>query len=271
MASQLVVWAGLFLSCAVSMVSTAPAETVMKDLKKFCEAGDEVDQDLAQFAHDCQMAQKHNSELKTKIKALEKQQNNLVFNNEALEQIQDTCLKTDDMKEVLDIVRDLKKKIERMEGEQNLARYKPTEQSSTAYNGFSDRAVDGITHGHYYTGRSCTHTEGNQQDPWWYVDLQTPYPIGLVRIYNRQECCSERINPFIVLVGEGRHAAPLSSSRQCGGEWGSDFTDKGVFSIDCGGIWGRYVGVSLPGAQRTLTLCEVQVFAAKNPEKIKTG
>ncbi|XP_066297206.1 fucolectin-like [Branchiostoma lanceolatum] len=208
-------------------------------------------------------------EMKQKIKELE-MQNKLP---EEPKQPDDTCIKTDDMTEVLDIVRDLKRKFERMESEQNIARDKPTVQSSTAHRGFSNRAVDGSANT-FWAGKSCTHTEQNVKDPWWYVDLLAPYPIGIVKIYNRQDCCTERINPFIVLVGDnGRHAhaAPLTYTKQCGGEWGSDYTDKGVFYIDCGGIRGRYVSVKLPGNERTLTLCEVEVYAAKNPEVEETG
>ncbi|XP_078696831.1 pentraxin fusion protein-like [Branchiostoma floridae x Branchiostoma belcheri] len=258
---------GLILSYAVCMVIGAPVEPeITKEepiMSKFCKAGEMSIPDFVQFTMDCQRAKGYNHELKMHIKELEMKK----VQDEDQEQPDDTCIEPKSMKEVLDIVRDLKKKFERIESGQNIARDKPTVQSSTGYYGFANKAVDGSTNQFYnqHSGGSCTHT-AEETDPWWYVDLVTPHPIGTVKIFNRQDCCSDRINPFIVLVDSGIHAAPLASSQQCGGEWGSDYTDKGVFYVNCGGLWGRYVGVSLPGPARILTLCEVEVYAAKNPK-----
>ena len=52
----------------------------------------------------------------------------------------------------------------------NLARNKPTKQSSTAYNGHPERAVDGNRNDDYNRS-SCTHTD-DRTPPWWRVDLQ---------------------------------------------------------------------------------------------------
>ena len=48
---------------------------------------------------------------------------------------------------------------------------KPTNQSSTSYNGVSSRAVDGDTNSKFFDGKSCTHT-GGPGPQWWMVDLQ---------------------------------------------------------------------------------------------------
>ena len=70
----------------------------------------------------------------------------------------------------------------------NLAFQKPTNQSSTGYGGTSDRAVDGITNGHY-NSNSVTHTAGHgiSTDPqaWWQVDLESTQLIGTIGVWNR--------------------------------------------------------------------------------------
>ena len=57
----------------------------------------------------------------------------------------------------------------------DLALRKTTAQSSTDYNGFSKRAVDGNL-GPYYSSKSCTHTK-KEQFPWWRVDLGREYIV----------------------------------------------------------------------------------------------
>ena len=54
----------------------------------------------------------------------------------------------------------------------NVARGRPTRQSSTAYGGDSKRAVDGNKNPNW-NGRSCTHTS-RQGNPWWRVDIGNP-------------------------------------------------------------------------------------------------
>ena len=63
---------------------------------------------------------------------------------------------------------------------ENLARHKPTWQSSTAWGGFSPRAVDG-NHDPRYEKDSCAHT-GEGRVSWWIVDLQYEYLIQAVQI-----------------------------------------------------------------------------------------
>lgn len=57
----------------------------------------------------------------------------------------------------------------------DLAHKKKTEQSSTAFNGFSSRAVD-ENYSVLYKDKSCTHTE-KEFSPWWRVDLGREYIV----------------------------------------------------------------------------------------------
>lgn len=79
---------------------------------------------------------------------------------------------------------------------ENLALGKPTAQSSTDHGGQSTRAVDGNFNGNYANG-SVTHT-GNEPEPWWEVDLRENQLVTEVTLYNRTDCCSERLSNFRV-------------------------------------------------------------------------
>src|SRR5262249_55935006 len=80
----------------------------------------------------------------------------------------------------------------------NLALGKTATQSSTAFGGDAARAVDGNVDGDFFAG-SVTSTEHEAQ-AWWQVDLGAMTDIGEVVIYNRTDCCSERLADFDVLV-----------------------------------------------------------------------
>ena len=69
---------------------------------------------------------------------------------------------------------------------------KPAVQSSTGWGGVSSRGVDGYTDGKYGK-RKCTHTK-NSGDPWWKVDLGDFYRVEKVVLWNRQDCCGDRLS-----------------------------------------------------------------------------
>ncbi|MFK7908596.1 MAG: discoidin domain-containing protein, partial [Chitinophagales bacterium] len=134
----------------------------------------------------------------------------------------------------------------------NLAQGKPTRQSSTMDIGKSSLAVDGNTNG-VWTGRSVSHTN-EQNNPWWEVDLGAMYDISKVEIYNRTDCCSERIGGAITYV------------KQTANEKGAALSiidyQKGmspIIKVKPGkSVRGRYVRI----AKKTgyLSLAEVKVY-----------
>ncbi|MEX0275657.1 MAG: Ig-like domain-containing protein [Flavobacteriaceae bacterium] len=81
----------------------------------------------------------------------------------------------------------------------NIALNKKTKQSSTGWRGVSARAVDGNQSG-VYRHNSITHTL-NRSNSWWRVDLGTESNLAAIRIFNRSDCCSNRLNGFKVYVG----------------------------------------------------------------------
>jgi len=141
----------------------------------------------------------------------------------------------------------------------NLALGKPAQQSSTGWGGDPRRAVDGNPDGNY-GANSVSHTE-NQAQAWWQVDLGAVQGIRNIRIWNRTDCCGERLAKFFVLVSEN----PFSP-----GDLNTVLRQPGVESFYHEGVTGRmtdlnvnrngrYVRVQLSGSNY-LQLAEVEVF-----------
>ncbi|XP_062322161.1 uncharacterized protein LOC134023818 [Osmerus eperlanus] len=109
-----------------------------------------------------------------------------------------------------------------------------------------------------YTSGSCSHTKA-EIDPWWQVDLKKTYNVTFVTVTNRGDCCSERISGAEIHVGHSLinngnsnpicaviPYIPLGQTR----------------TFPCGGMEGQYVNILLPGREKYLTLCEVEVHAS---------
>ena len=71
-------------------------------------------------------------------------------------------------------------------------------QSSTAYNAPAARAADGNRAASFAEG-SVSHTQ-QESNPWWEIDLQQMRTIGRIRIWNRGDCCGERLQGAVVSV-----------------------------------------------------------------------
>lgn len=147
-------------------------------------------------------------------------------------------------------------------GSANLARGKKTAQSSTAFGGFSSRAVDGNTDG-VYSDNSVTHTSPADASPFWQVDLGATYRLGEAALWNRTDCCAQRLSNFRVAVLDENLAVVSQSDH---------FTD-GSFPASPGyhfpfpaGARGRHVKIARLGSdlggESILSLAEVEVFEA---------
>ena len=74
----------------------------------------------------------------------------------------------------------------------NLARGKPTKQSTTYQTYSSSKAVDGKM-AYNLRDNSCSHAARAQKGSWWQVDLEAVYEIRCVIIKNRADCCGQFI------------------------------------------------------------------------------
>jgi len=143
----------------------------------------------------------------------------------------------------------------------NAAFNKPTSQSSTDYGGTSERAVDGNTSGIFHDG-SVTHTN-SQPGVWWQVDLQNRYDIEEIVIYNRTDCCGERLSDFFVFVSDSPfQLSPIDLSGSLQGIWQYHYKEVApqVLTIPVS-HQGRYVRIQLAGSNY-LSLAEVQVMTS---------
>ena len=83
----------------------------------------------------------------------------------------------------------------------NFALGKPTEQSTTHGESFSNLAVDGnmITDISINDVQQCVHTKGGTGN-WWRVDFLEKILVARVAILNRRDCCWERMRDFELTV-----------------------------------------------------------------------
>jgi len=145
----------------------------------------------------------------------------------------------------------------------NIAVGREASESSSFGSSQAAAAVDGIIDGRLDRG-STTHT-GLQPDPWWQVDLGRSVPIQSVQIWNRTDCCSERLKDYWVFVSDKPFEKDQNLEEL---KKRPDIEKSFQTSIPCPNTTvsfppahGRYVRVQLQGAGY-LSLAEVKVFAS---------
>lgn len=125
--------------------------------------------------------------------------------------------------------------------------------------GTADKAIDGNTDGTFSLG-SVTHTN-QDENPWWQVDLGASKPIYSVEVYNRTDCCQDRLKGarlFISNTPFDTRLDPAEQERQPGVTT-ERLDDAGVNAIGQLNRTGRYVMVQVPG-WRLFSLAEVRVL-----------
>ncbi|KAJ8354153.1 hypothetical protein SKAU_G00217200 [Synaphobranchus kaupii] len=146
----------------------------------------------------------------------------------------------------------------------NLALRGKATQSTDYGTGFALNAIDGNHNGVYYGG-SCTHTKAESY-PWWRVDLKRKYRVMSVSVTNREDCCSERINGAEIRIG---NSLKNNGNNNPVCDKISSIPAGNTITFQCEEMEGRYINIVLPGREKYLTLCEVEVrgIAAKSPQK----
>ncbi|XP_051948130.1 uncharacterized protein LOC127619302 [Xyrauchen texanus] len=145
----------------------------------------------------------------------------------------------------------------------NVALHGNAVQSSLFRYWFPRRAIDKIKLSQGEASScSCTQFE---QNPWWRLDLLDNYYVSKVVITNRADCCPERINGAEIRIGNSLQNNGNNNPR-CAV---IDSIPAGAsYNFSCGGMLGRYVNVVIPGDEKILTLCEVEVYVILPEEKI---
>lgn len=104
-----------------------------------------------------------------------------------------------------------------------------------------------------------THT-ALTSEPWWDVDLQNVASISSVKVFNRTDCCTDRINNSYLLVSD----TPFTSTGLAAGRAQAGVSSYPIASIS-GSLsipvnrTGRYLRIQLAGSN-FLSLAEVQVI-----------
>jgi hypothetical protein len=139
----------------------------------------------------------------------------------------------------------------------NLALAGTASQSSFGWQyGEAYKAIDGNTDGNYFDW-SVTHTS-YESGAWWQVVLRNSYNIKQVVIWNRTDCCSERLSNFYVSILDANETVLWTQNYYINGGYPDPTLSINLLANTVGNI----VKVGLNGAN-WLSLAEVQVF--QNP------
>ncbi|XP_059827277.1 uncharacterized protein LOC132394946 [Hypanus sabinus] len=142
----------------------------------------------------------------------------------------------------------------------NLALRGTVSQSSFYSVADAQRAIDG-SNSWNSNMNSCTETKQGQ-NPWWRLDLRKTYAISTVRITNRMDCCSSSNQN---LGAEIRIGNSSESTRNADRLCGIVKTVSQSYTFNCPGFTGQYVNIMVPGPNKILALCEVEVFGTETP------
>lgn len=141
---------------------------------------------------------------------------------------------------------------------ENVALFKPTYQSSVYGNDVypSSNAVNGDKSENAVISHS-----GLMQDPWWSVHLQGLYTISKIVVFNRRNCCQERLSGFQVDIISSDGTVFTFNHDPTQGSPGT------VILINIpAGIIGDRVKLSLPGKKDYINILEVEVHGDLSAE-----
>jgi len=141
----------------------------------------------------------------------------------------------------------------------NLALEGIATQSSTSSDGDPERAIDGNRDDEWFT-MTITST-ANEQQPWWEVDLAALYDVGSVELWNRGDCCADRLSDVWVFSSAVPFASNDPAVLDADPNVASSFLAgvQGHQTLVSVGAQARYVRVQLDGTE-VLSLSEVRVF-----------
>ncbi|WP_328996042.1 beta-N-acetylglucosaminidase domain-containing protein [Kribbella sp. NBC_01245] len=119
----------------------------------------------------------------------------------------------------------------------------------------ADKSVDGDLFNFSTTG-------GTEPQPWWQVDLGSSADLEQIKVYNRTDCCADRVKDYHVLVSDQPFTGTLADNLAKPGVWSHHETAQaGNPTAIPVTARGRYVRVWLATTVNTeLNLAEVQVL-----------
>ncbi len=150
----------------------------------------------------------------------------------------------------------------------NLAFGRPAQQSSTYGSSVAKLAVDGNSDGDFANG-SVSHTLSTP-NPWLTIDLESIFSVGEVKVFNRTDCCQDRLSQYWVVASEHPVSVedpfvPFLGSGSLQRRWVESTTLSST--VDFAGFPARFIHIqrdtSADGSEGILSVAEVQVFLAQ--------
>ena len=138
-------------------------------------------------------------------------------------------------------------------------------QSGVQQNGSANKAVDGNTDGMAWITNSVSITNW-QPNAWWEIDLGAVSTIDEIKIWNREDCCTEKLSNYHILISE----SPFTSTNlnetifQSGviDMYRTDIAERPT-NISISSQKGRYVRVQLEGSG-FLQLAEIEIMGCQD-------
>ena len=137
-----------------------------------------------------------------------------------------------------------------------------TPKSGTQY--YRDQLISGVDGSEGSATKAVDGRTGNcsqswrETSPWWRVDLQAPRLVVSVRVFGRMDQLEE-LEGFEIRVGNW---ASWGNNPVCAFN-GPVPGEQGWVDVMCQAE-GRYLFIVLPGRNRSLALCEVEVYGMPN-------
>ena len=143
----------------------------------------------------------------------------------------------------------------------NIAPTGTATQSSIQFSGNASNAIDENTEGAFWNPAQSVSLTKWEQNPWWQIDLGTVSTIDEINIWNRTDCCLDKLKDYYILVSD----SPFSSTNL-----NTTINQSGVTSFFQNTIagnpstipintTGRYIRIQLQD-QGFLALAEVEII-----------
>eukprot|EP00929_Paragymnodinium_shiwhaense_P060586 TRINITY_DN30251_c0_g1_i2.p1 TRINITY_DN30251_c0_g1~~TRINITY_DN30251_c0_g1_i2.p1 ORF type:complete len:442 (-),score=58.70 TRINITY_DN30251_c0_g1_i2:123-1448(-) len=134
----------------------------------------------------------------------------------------------------------------------DMALGRPATSSSVSLGGEASRAADSTP--------LCSMTSGNEELPWWRVELPDSVGVAVVRVTGRGDCCAEDLVGWEVRVGND---ADPERNPVCARPGQPAMAPGATRTLECR-AHGRYVAVLRPhsgdGPRPPMTLCRVEAL-----------
>ncbi|MFD0834558.1 LamG-like jellyroll fold domain-containing protein [Mariniflexile aquimaris] len=155
--------------------------------------------------------------------------------------------------------------VENISGTNNVALLGTVTSSSVGWGGVMTRINDNNTDGSYFNSNSVAHTLGSSQYDWIDIDLQSLKNIDNIVVWNRTDCCSDRLQNVFLMVSSTPFPSNYNlAAAQANAEFIHQFgVTNNVVSLDTAiEKKGRYIRIQKSGNNITnyLNIAEIQVF-----------